>query len=243
MEPPSSNLLHLIRLCAVRKEAGSEAWSQLLREIDGLARSGFARYGSARDMEEFVQQFPGWLFRRDKLSMVEMALRKKIDAGEVSGLEQEEHFAKNYLARIIKSAVAEFYREFARHDDTHAADLLQAASSERPGDDRMQDIVAELLKLPMRLRVPFRLRHYAALGPLLEDEMQFIEEQSGLPRPKAAELIESEFQKNNHRDFPLSSAFIGQLIGITDDDPKSNVVNQRIRRAQLRLVENLRGGR
>jgi hypothetical protein len=243
MELGSSNLLRLIRLCAVRKDASSDVWRELLREIDDLIRRGFYAHGSGRDLEEFLQQFAGWLFLRDKVSMVELAVRKKIDAGEVSGPEQEESFARNYLARIIQSAVAEFYRESPRHDDSHSAEVLRAESMEPASDDRRERVAEELLKFALSDRVPFRLRHYAALGPMRDDELEFIEQQSGLPRGKAAELIESEFHRNEKREFPLSSAFIGELIGISDDDPKSNVVNQRISRARLRLVENLRGER
>lgn len=243
MEPSPSNLLHLIRLCAVRKDATSEAWSELLREIDDLVRRAFYRHAAGREVEEFLQQFPGWLFIRDKVSMVEVALRKKIDAGEVSGPEQEERFARNYLAKVIQSAVAEFYRESPRHDDSHSADVLRAESTEPASDDRMELVAEELLKFALPDRVPFRLRHYAILGPMPDDELEFIEQQSGLPRAKAAELIENESRRNQTRDYPLSSAFIAQLVGITDDDPKSNVVNQRIRRAHLRLVESLRGER
>jgi hypothetical protein len=243
MDSPPSNLLRLIRLCAVRKDSNSDAWSELVREINDLVRRGFYARGSGRDLAEFEQQFPGWLFRRDKLSHIERALRKKLDSGEISGPEQEESFAKNYLARVIKSAVAEFYHESPRHDDTHSADVFRAESIDPASDERMELIAEELLKLGLALRVPFRLRHYAALGPMPDDELQFIEQRSSLPRAKAAELIESEFRRNQTREFPLSSAFIGELIGIADDDPKSNCVNRRIMRARLRLIESLRGER
>ena len=197
------------------------------------------------DPKSFCDWFYGWLLEKRKLHSAYRALCKKIDAGECAGLESQISYFENYLANIVNSARSEFI------SDTPKESLLQDSetdkpkisasqdSSEKRDDDkkRLQDASEQLSP---QLRVPFVLKYYQVFGCPNETDIAYISSETGRPEDEIVEAIETEAQQSQGNTYPLSSAFIGDLLGLYPS-PGSGyaAVDQRTRRALHRIKELL----
>ncbi len=104
----------------------------------------------------------------------------------------------------------------------------------------MEGVKRALVKLPPDFCIPFRLKYYTSLGPLAPEEEQWVARRSGLTQDAIASIVEQEFESNREQAFPLSSEFIGELMGIPPAlSGKNTTVDQRISRARARLNEML----
>ena len=235
MEPLTSPLLRLVRRCVVRKADGP--WRELLDAFDELIERGIRSHGDGADTDEFKQWFPGWLFPSRKLEAAHRKTEQKTNSGELSTPIAQEEFLRSYLARVILSGVAEFYNERrTRLRIVEPAQLERFASPAMTMSDLEEQLRGELLKLPEDQRVPFRLKFFKYFGPLPPDEIQYIADRSQLAPEQVAQCVEDEFRRNVDRKFPLSSAFIGELLGIAvADDGRNTTVDQRISRARVSL--------
>lgn len=243
MDAEETILLRLVRLVVAGRR---EHWPALIDAVGNLVRRGFlAAARNPADLEEFESWFPGWLYSGRKIHAAHRAVDRKMQSGECADKRAQNDFLANYLASTVKSAVADFYRERGQNAFSmrETGGLGSRSPSPSRGDlheDRLHQLRDALEQLPQNLRVPFRLKYYAAVGPLTEEDLRFVAVQGGLATDEIAKHVENEFRRNAGRAFPIGSAFIGGLLRIAAaDDGRNTTVDQRIGRAKMRLRELL----
>lgn len=109
------------------------------------------------------------------------------------------------------------------------ADHIPAPHDEND-DPRNERALAALDMLKPELRVPFLLT--CALEQLQPRDYEWIAKQSGRTIEEVENIVEAERAAHPERKYPLSSAFIANLLGLTQDN-----VSQRVRRARLALAQ------
>ncbi|MGH7137874.1 MAG: hypothetical protein ACREHD_19160 [Pirellulales bacterium] len=167
-----------------------------------------------------------------------------MQSGECRDADSQNEFIENYLASTIRSAAADFYRERGRQAlRLRETDDFASQTPSRENDDLQRDLERlqnSLGQLTDDLRIPFRLKYYAAVGPLRDGEVRYVAARSGLVPEEIVKLVEGEFRRHAGRKWPISSVFIGELLGIAAaDDGRNTTVDQRIARARTRLRELL----
>ncbi|GIW89994.1 MAG: hypothetical protein KatS3mg109_0426 [Pirellulaceae bacterium] len=224
-------------------ENSNDAWTLFFSAFRALIRRVYHAHGDAVSFPEFECWLPGWLYYERKLHAAYRALRAKVDSGECSTPVTQERYLANYLATIIRAAAAEFHRE--RRSDfprqVPDADLSAVPAAESPPDPDMQGrVLAVLPLLPPDLRIPFWLRYYRVFGPLTPEDAAWVAERSGMTAKRVTEAVAREAEMHRSRRKPLSSEFIGSLLGIAPcGDGEYSTVDQRVRRAILRIREQL----
>ncbi len=243
MSEPTESVTQLLRRCVLEGRAGP--WAELLSKVDQIVRGGFlSAGGTPADLAEFLGWFPGWLFEERKLQALIRSLRAKLETGETPDADSQDAFASNYFARIVASAKADFFREKQPRErpvDPHAISgvVPTAAGRTESVAVSVDEIKWALLELPFEIRIPFRLKYYASVGPLLPDEGQWISDRSGQESSAVVRLVDEEFNSNLGRAFPLSSEFIGELLGILPSlTGKNTTVDQRISRRAHEYVKS-----
>jgi DNA-directed RNA polymerase specialized sigma24 family protein len=252
MSNGSPSLLELLRLCIVDPPMGP--WEQLLSALADLIGSVYRSTAPARQadrLEEFRGWLPGWLVVGQRLEAAHDWLDEQIRLGTCPTETQQEQALRNYLRQTIRSGVGDFFRERVGRSTGSAgrqslspevAATLETRPDRIPAADEeaLKGIRTHLATLSFTLRVPFRLRYYQACGPLPPDELAWVSEQSGLPPETVSQRIRDELGRNQGTDFPLSSAFIGGLLGIPPSaEGRFNTVDQRVSRAQQAIRKRL----
>jgi DNA-directed RNA polymerase specialized sigma24 family protein len=244
MSVGSEKLIRLVQLCVLHGPSGP--WQDLLYDLRIDIRSAFTISGcTASELDEFSDWFGGWLFAERKLQSLLRAVERKQQSGECTTSESREKYARNYLFDIIKTAKAEYYRERASKEQLVdprdlEGDQAVSISVKDVNAPKLEAIRQALASLPESIRIPFRLKNYDALGPLTDEETQWISTQSGTTVAVVTHTIEREFDQNRDRKFPLSSEFIGDLLSIAAAaDGRNTAVDQRVSRARRRVRQVL----
>ena len=246
MSKSSESIARLAQLCAVQGRSGP--WTDLFAGAEQLIRGGFVSAGGTpRDLDEFLNWFSGWLFVERKLHALIRSIAKKEETGECPDAESQDSFACNYLVQIVTSGMADFYRE--RQPRENRVDPLELSQRVHEGVGRRESVESDvdevrqaLVGLPPDIRIPFRLKYYASFGPLPPDEEQWVSDRSVLAGESVVRTVDEEFNRNQERTFPLSSEFIGELLGIPPSPTGGNKVDQRIHRVRIELRKILGGG-
>jgi hypothetical protein len=231
----------LLERCIV--ENSSAAWETFLAEHASVVRRVYHAHAGAGGFLEFETWFPGWLYHERKLHAAYRALQTKIGSGECQTLASQDHYLANYLAAIVRAAVAEFCHErkavAARQVPDAVLSAVPAAASP-PDRDLQGRILAVLPDLPPDLRIPFWLRYFQVFGPLPARDAAWVAERSGMTADGVAQAIAHEAEAHSSHQKPLSSEFIGSLINIPPcADGKYSTVDQRVRRAIVRIRDHL----
>jgi hypothetical protein len=208
-------LAELIRRCV--ENNGNADWQAFLSApvVRELVRGVFVRYSRFRQrVDEFENWFGVWLYAKNKLKS-ELELLRAVYGQDVDipVLGREEH-ARNYLRQVVQSARSEFEKENrSRLPVTAGADPNKVI---RPGpaphlEERAAEVRVAAQHLSQGNRIPFWLRYLLVCGPLLPEDLAFIQQH----RPDAETFInEREIgARANGRQHPLTSAEIGQLLG------------------------------
>lgn len=236
-----TDLQAIVESCIV--ENSSDGWACFLSEFGPLVRRAYHARAAATTFEEFESWFPGWLYYGRKLHSAYRGLQAKIHRGECLTPDEKNQYLSNYVASIVRSGVAEFFRENRKDSCQHVSDSIlaeipgEAASSEETLPD---SVLAVLPRLTPELRVPFWLRYFPVMGTLSSEDTAWVVERSGLAAEEVTKLVANEADLNRGRQKPLSSEFIGSLLKILPSaDGKFSTVDQRVRRAILRIREHL----
>lgn len=132
-----------------------------------------------------------------------------------------------------------FSKQHQDRAEIPAGDLISQLANYVPApcndddDPRIERALAALDMLKPELRVPFLLT--CALEQLQPRDYEWIAKQSGRTLEDVEVVIEKERAANSHLKYPLSSAFIANLLGLTQDN-----VSQRVRRARLALANAIK---
>lgn len=239
MSTEETPLVTAIEFCLVRSD--DEAWRDFFTVAERLIEGAFLKRGQRNDFHEFRQWFQGWLFSERKLHSAYRALTSKTDSGELATDESQEAYLSNYLANVVRSGVSEFYEERASGEHPEAEEARREASGEASQrEDRRARVVESLAQLPPEIRVPFWLKYYHVCGLPTTDDISWIAEQTGMSPREITNLVQDEAADRLEQKYPLSSAFIGGLLGIPATvDGSYAAVDQRVRRALLRLRQSL----
>lgn len=233
----------LLRIVRSLRNGDHDQWSELIAAMSNLVQRGFFKAGGRiRDAGEFQDWFPGWLYGK-RIEALSTALEEKTASGECPDAASQNAFLENYLASAINSAVADFHKRDRRVRSFHEAEDFPGRAS-RTDDaefrEQRQRLHSALAELPDNVRVPFRLKFYAVVGPLTEADIEYLTAQSGLRPNEIRRLIETELRNNAGKKSPISSLFIGGLLGIpAADDGRNTTVDQRVARARGRLRKRL----
>jgi DNA-directed RNA polymerase specialized sigma24 family protein len=231
----------ILERCLV--ENSSDAWEVFLAEYASVIRRVYHAHAEAAGFAEFEPWFPGWLYHERKLHSAYRALQAKIRSGECLTLASQQHYLANYLATIVRAAAAEFCHERRATAGGQVPDaVLSAIPAAAPPLARELEgrVLAVLPHLPPDVRIPFWLRYYQVFGPLAAEDAGWVAERSGLTADRVAEVIARESEAHRSHRKPLSSEFIGSLLDIPPcGDGKYSTVDQRVRRAILRIREHL----
>jgi hypothetical protein len=237
-QPASSR--QVVERCIVQNT--DEAWRGFFVTYGDLIRRAFLAAAGPSDWDEFQSWFPGWLFWKRKLHSAYRALLQKVNTGECPTPETQAGYLGNYLAGIVRTALADFHKDRTARETTRDPQLLAQTEGPgppvpaSPGGDLALHVRSALAKLQPELRVPLVLKEYDALGPLSEEDLHWTANLSGRPAPEVRGAIDAEAGHHRGRRFPLSSAFIGRLLGIEPGpDGRCSTVDQRVRRARLRV--------
>ena len=247
MSRSSESIARLVRLCVVEGRSGP--WTDLISGAEQIIRSAFiSAGGTPRDLEEFLDWFSGWLFHERKLPALIRSLAKKEETGECLDTESQDAFTCNYFVRIVASGKAEFHAEKQPREKPVDPLVLSQRVDETVDrtesiESNLDDVKQAIAGLPPEIRIPFRLKYYAACGPLASEEEQWISERSSPAGESVARIVDQEFNDHRERKYPLSSEFIGELLGIPPSPTGRNTtVDQRVTRALAKLREILGGG-
>lgn len=226
--------LELLEACiASNDEPAGQAFLARFRPL--IRRAFVARTGVAH-VEEFVEWFPGWFYSSRRIHALAARCERERQSGNCPDQASLVALVENYVVTCIQNTgVPEFFRE--RGQQHGGSDGLEnvAASAEPYWD--AEGLRAALNQLPPEIRVPFRLRYWHALGPLPQAEVEWIGAQTGITAKEVHSQVEQEAAANQELEFPLSAAFIGQLLGLQArvDGSYNSIVDQRVRRARDRL--------
>jgi hypothetical protein len=236
-DPPSPSARSILERCLVENDGA--AWVAFLAAYSGLVRQAFFAAPSGVRYEEFADWFPGWLYEKRKLHAVYRALLAKVAAGECPTAGHEDEYVRNYLVGVVGSAVGDWFRQH-RPPPARPAAGAPADPPEVEFADAVARLRAALGRLDAELRVPFWLRHSQALGPLLPADAAWVAEALGTTPEAVADAVAREAAAQPDPDRPLSSRFIGRLLGLPPlGNGKYAAVDQRIRRARLLLRQLL----
>jgi hypothetical protein len=224
-------------------ENSNEAWIIFLSAFGPLIRRVYHAHAEAKSFSDFESWFPGWLFYERKLHAAYRGLQAKIQSNECLTAESQDRYLANYLATIVRAAVAEFAHERRPKAETQASESFLVALPAAPSGSERElhnEILEALHHLPPELRVPFWLRYYAVLGPLTATDAAWVADQVGLSVARVTEMVLQEADANRGHQKPLSSEFIGSLLNIPPcTDGRYSTVDQRVRRAIVRIREHL----
>lgn len=238
-KPP--DLQTILERCVT--ENSNEAWTLFFSAFGPLIRRVYHAHADAISFSEFEPWFSGWLYCERKLHAAYRALRAKVDSGECLTPDNQDRYLANYLATVVRAAAAEFHRERRPVAPCQAPDAVLSAvpAAQSESDRELQSrVLAVLPRLPPELRVPFWLRYYQVFGPLPPEDAAWVAERSGLTADRVAEAVAQEAEAHRAHRKPLSSEFIGSLLDIAPcADGKYSTVDQRVRRAILRIREYL----
>lgn len=241
MSDNTETLQHILERCIT--ENTSEAWSGYFEAFGSLIQRVYHARADAGRFSEFESWFPGWLYCERKLHAAYRALRRKVESGSCSTRDAEDLYIRNYMARIVRSAVAEFACERRQNTEFLVSEsfLDRIPAAPPVGENDLGKIVLEALQhLPPDLRVPFRLRYYSVLGPLDSPDIAWVAAQSGASAGYVAKMIMQEADANRLHQKPLSSEFIGSLLSIPPcADGRYSTVDQRVRRSIVRIRDHL----
>ena len=235
------SLQHLLERCIT--ENTSEAWSGFFSAFRSLIQRVYHAHADAQRVPEFESWLPGWLYYERKLHAAYRAVRRKVESGDCKDADAEDLYIRNYIARIVRSAIAEFAREQRPKTESLAPesflDTIPAAPHEG-GEELHTGILEALQRFPPELRIPFWLRYYAVFGPLSGTDEGWVTVQTGLPADRIAEMLLQQADANPRHQKPLSSEFIGSLLNIPPcTDGRYSTVDQRVRRAIVRIREHV----
>jgi DNA-directed RNA polymerase specialized sigma24 family protein len=252
MSDAPRTLVYHLRVCIVQGHSGP--WPELLILLWELIERAFMSAAPEHHrglIGEFREWLPGWLITRQQLEAAQNWLDERVQTGECSSANEQESALRNYLSQVFRSGVGDFFRERVGRSETARAlrrlsqtvDTEREARSERFSAVDQESLVLvrkRLAALPLSLRIPFRLQHFEACGPLLEDEIAFVAERSGLPPETIASRIDAELKEHRGAEFPIGAEFIGQLLGIPPSaDGRFSAVHARVSRARQRLRDQL----
>lgn len=237
------HLIPLFEQCSL--DGSSGPWKELLiisKEL--VSRCFLSKGGNSSDLEEFLDWLPAWMFSGRKIQALLRKRDKLLESDRSLSDDELEKFAENYFATIIMSGRVEFYVErnptqtvFDRTD----LELVPERTKDSPESNdssRNVNLILEILSsLAIEIRVPFRLRYPRGFGPLTDDEIHWVSGRSGSSPEDVVRSLQQTLTANESKNFPFSSEFICDLIGIcfpTKTD--CNNIDQRIRRAK-ELIE------
>ncbi len=231
----------LIRRCLAEGLAGP--WKELLAVARPLVESTFLRSVHAKyaDLAEFHDWFGAWLVQGKKLKRLAEAMERPAKGGEA----WSDKAVESYFRRIVKSARGAFYRERLNH--CRLPDLAAVHDDEdsftdgyhdwswkcdpSPCDREFPTIRAALERLPIEKRVLLRLKYYREMGPLPQEELEWVAGKSRRPVNEIHQAIVDEFDRHCDAKFPLSAKFIGDLLDIPPDDKERyTAVDKRLQR-------------
>lgn len=168
--------------------------------------------------------------------------------------EEQRKYFLNYMTRAAKSALFDFieeglphrmmYADEVRTNENESADSSDARSfveslpdSSPPAfwllavPEEEADVRARLAAVPLELRVPFLLTYLVDM--LSREELEWLAALRNTSVEDVEQLINEERAAHFGRRYPLSSAFIGALLGVSPD-----LVSQRVRRARALLAKS-----
>lgn len=224
-------------------ENSDEAWAAFLCAFGPLIRRVYHAHASATSFSEFESWFPGWLFYERKLHAAYRGLQAKVHSGECSTVDSQAQYLCNYIATIIRAAVAEFVKDQRLKVGVQVPDTVLAGfpgSSPGVGEELYHELLEALAQLSPELRVPFWLRYYLAMGPLSSSDTAWVAERLGWSPERVTETVASEADSKAGHQKPIRSEFIGLMLGIPPCvDGRYSTVDQRVRRAIVRVREYL----
>ena len=242
-EAESCALLGLIRQCNIAGRAGP--WIELLRTASATLTNAWRNCGvRGGDVQELQQWFPGWLFEKRKLHALIAAVERKLASGECASASDAEVYASNYLYDIARAAYSDFYAERSSSIITSAAaELERLPATHKPSADDPEHVLVALARLPVELRIPFRLKFLRWLAPIPDEELNHIASLDSSNPEEIRRIVDEEQIRYSHREFPLSSRFIGELLHIEcGADGRPTAVDQRISRARALIWKHTEGG-
>ena len=167
MSRDATDPLEILERCIV--ENSSDAWAALLAEYASVVRRVYHAHADAAGFPDFEAWFPGWLYYERKLHAAYRSLQAKIRSEDCPTAPSQRHYLANYLAAIVRSAVAEFCHEHKAVTTRQVPDAVLSAvpAAVAPADSDLEGrIRAILLRLTPDLRIPFWLRYLQVFGPL-----------------------------------------------------------------------------
>jgi RNA polymerase sigma factor (sigma-70 family) len=242
------DILDLLARCVVG--ADNTAWGELLQYIQPLAKSK-CRLISSEQREEFAAWLPGWPRLTQTLGCAYKKVRNELDADPSLDESKRQGFFCAYFTHVIRSAKIDFLKEHTPHtfrDDPLEEDSRLVSRELSLGDkialikdktsqpSRLADIAdqraclkAALKKLAPASRAAFLMTF--APDELGRDDFAWIAKETGRTVTETETLIEAERAAHCDAQYPLSSQFIADLLGLQQD-----TVSQRVRRARLQLA-------
>lgn len=199
-------------------------------ELMRILRPDVARYSKlpGAATHEFVAWFFSWLFEGGRQFHLLGAVQYCTD-DEINSV------FSGYLYKIVRSAVADYFKKPLHTKTASSIDKLafRLISDSRRNDLQgfIQQVVEHLNSLCVTTRVPFRLKYCQVLWPLPDADLQWLHEQAH-HLPELIDSLEGEISRNSRSKFPLSSAYIGGLLGVS-----ANVIDVRVRRVRIQLLE------
>mgnify|MGYP005848732631 CR=1 FL=1 len=241
MAQESQDVQEILERCIV--ENSDDAWAKFLATFGPLVRRVYHAHADPAGFREFESWFPGWLYHTRKLHAAYRALQGKVGSGECLTLASRQHYLANYLATVVRAAVAEYCRERRPLTPRQVPDAVLSAVPEvatSDAGDLQRSICSFLPHLPPDLRIPFWLRYFQVFGQLSSEDVAWVAERSGLTAQQVEEAVAQEADAHSSRHKPLSSEFIGFLLNIPPcGDGRYSTVDQRVRRAIVRIREHL----
>ena len=218
----------------------NDAWLRFFEEYSTLIRQVFCRQRTAITYSEFRGWFPGWLYTHGKLHSLYRALIKQMDLGKCKDTQAQELYVRNYLVRVVKSAIVDDYRK-QQMRVPNTPPQPQRLPPELEHAEPVNRIREELLSLEAELRVPFWIRHFRALGPLAEPDTKWVAGLAGCSHEAVNTILRNKADKQSDPDRPLSARFIGDWLGLPpDSNCDYSAVYQRLARAKERIRDRLK---
>ncbi len=247
------DILDLLARCVTN--ADDVAWRELLGTIQPLAKRT-RLLNSSEHREEFAAWILGW----PRLTQTIACAYKKVHdvVHEHPDLHEtaRQRVFHAYLTHIIHSAAIAFIQEQAPHTkldespdgegrrimlETSQQEEYEHIRDQQPGPadllalkEQQRRLASALKKLSPPSRVVFMLT--VAPDDLSAADVRWIAEQTMQTCKAVENRIEAARAANCDAQYPLSSQFIAELLGLQQD-----AVSQRVRRARLQLAALLGG--
>jgi hypothetical protein len=146
-----------------------------------------------------------------------------------------ETYLQNYLRKVFRTGKSEYDKEHRPWGPANWQLCDLPAPEDRPLlQETLDHLERHLREEPLHRRVPFRLRHCRALGPLDGEELAWLADQAGIPVEALTERIREEFDAHSDQQYPLGAKFIAGLLDIS-----VALVDQRVRQVLLGLRRRL----